>query len=71
MGAMTFTPEEIEEWHRSRRAGYDKIEAGRQVERERARRDAAIAVCIHCHNPFEFGEGVITDEVQMCYVCLD
>lgn len=68
---MTFTPEEIEHWHRDRQAASNEIEKGRQLERERARRAAAIAVCIHCHNTFCFGEGVITDELQMCYICLD
>ncbi len=68
---MTFKPEENEEWHRKRRAEWAEIEAGRQRERERARRAAAIAVCTHCDNPFGFGEGVITDEVQMCYICLE
>ena len=68
---MTFTPEELEEWHRNRRVISDEIETRRQLERERARRAAAIAVCIHCNNPFGFSEGIITDDVQMCYICLD
>ena len=68
---MTFKPEEVEEWHRNRRAESDKSEAGRRAEHSRAHRASAIAVCLHCHNPFGFGEGVITDEVQMCYICLD
>lgn len=68
---MTFTPKEIEEWHRNLRAESAQIEAGRKMDRERARRAAATAVCIHCHNPFGSGEGLITEEVQMCYICLD
>jgi hypothetical protein len=68
---MSFTPEEIEQWHRDRRAESDKIEAGRMRDAERARSAAAVAVCIHCGSPFGISEGYVSDEVEICYVCLD
>jgi hypothetical protein len=68
---MTFTPEEIQQWHRDRSAESDKIEADRVRNAERSRRAAACAVCIHCGNPFGVSEGYISDEVEICYVCLD
>lgn len=68
---MSFTPEEIEQWHRDRRAVSDKIELDRLREWERSRRAIAVAVCIHCGNPFGLSEGYISDEVEMCYQCLD
>lgn len=68
---MSFTDDEIANWHRERRAASDRIDADRRLDAERARRANAIAVCIHCGNPFGLAEGIITEEVEMCYVCLD
>jgi cytochrome c553 len=67
---MPFTPNEIEQWHRERRTASDKIEAERARHWEEVRRASAIAVCISCHNPFGINEGYISDEVEMCYVCI-
>ena len=68
---MTFKPEEIEQWHNDRKSVSDKIETDRLADREAARRANAVAVCIHCSNPFRFGEGHISEDVEICYVCLD
>lgn len=68
---MSFTPDEIEQWHRDRRAVSDKIEADRLRDWECLRRSSAVAVCVHCGNPFGIGDGYISNEVEMCYQCLD
>lgn len=68
---MPFTPEEIEQWHRDRRTESNKIEADRTRDAERARSASAVAVCIHCGNPFGISAGYVSDEVEICYVCLD
>lgn len=33
-------------------------------------RPEAVAVCVHCQNGFGVNEGVITDDVSICDVCL-
>lgn len=68
---MPFTPEEIEQWHRDRRALSDQIEADRLRDAERSRRAAAVAVCVHCGNPFGPSEGFISNEVELCHLCMD
>ncbi len=68
---MTFTPDEIEKWHNDRRAASDKIEADRLHAHQRARRASATATCVHCGNPFGISEGHISDDLEICYVCLD
>lgn len=34
------------------------------------RRPEAIAVCVHCQNGFGVNEGVVTNDVSICDVCL-
>lgn len=68
---MPFSNEEIANWHKERREHSAKIEAERSRNIDRARRASAAAICIHCGNPFGLAEGIITDEVEMCYICLD
>ena len=57
---VPFTPEEVRQWHEEKRR--------REAEPPR-RRPEAVAVCVHCHNPFGINEGVITPEVAICDVC--
>ncbi len=68
---MSFTPDEIDKWHRDRKAASDRIEADRRNSADQARRAAAVATCIHCGNPFGISEGHISEDVEMCYICLD
>lgn len=68
---MPFTDAEKQNWLRERREAADKIEADRVRAFEEARRANAVATCIHCGNPFGLTEGIITDDVEMCYICLD
>lgn len=48
-----------------------EMERARICETEQARHANAIAICLHCQNPFGFGAVVITDDVKMCHICLD
>jgi len=58
---MPFTEDEIRAWHEARR----RLEHRPQpIWRPEAR-----AICINCHNPFGFNEGVITDDVALCDIC--
>jgi hypothetical protein len=34
------------------------------------RGSAPMAECLHCKNPFNRGEGVITEDAAICDVCL-
>jgi hypothetical protein len=58
---MSFSEEEKRAWH----------EAKRESERQPAIsfRAAPVTECIHCGQPFGFGEGFISDEVSLCDVC--
>ena len=58
---MAFTKEEFEAWH----------EAKLQSEFRPAPdfRTKPVATCIHCHQPFGWGEGMITDEFALCDIC--
>jgi hypothetical protein len=58
---MPFTDEERRRWHEEKRA--------REQEPARWRPQAA-AICLHCHNPFGYGEGSITEEAALCDICL-
>ena len=58
---MPFTDEEKRLWHEEKRK--------REHRPTPVRRPGPIAVCVHCHNPFGIGEGVITPEVELCDFC--
>jgi len=59
---LPFTDEEVRRWHEDKR----------RQERERPRpRPEAVAECVHCQQPFGFGEGYIGEEVSICDLCND
>lgn len=58
---MPFTEEERRAWHEEKRA--------REWRPEPVHRSPAVAVCVHCQNPFGVNEGIITDEVALCDIC--
>ena len=58
---MTFTPDEIRQWHEDKRR--------RETKPDVVFKAAPAAICIHCQKPFGFGEGVITDDAALCDVC--
>ncbi len=68
---MAFTPEEKAQWHNDRKAAAEQIKADRIREEDAARRANAVAICLHCNNPFASGEGHISADASICYVCLD
>jgi hypothetical protein len=59
---MPFTDEERRRWHEQRRRQRTTVEAkhGQQY----------AATCLHCGNPFSYGEGSITDDAALCDICL-
>lgn len=61
---MPFTDKEREQYFAEKR----KREAGHHHEMIRHRAQAA-AICIHCQNPFGYGEGYIGEDVAICDVC--
>ena len=68
---MPFTEDEKQQWHRERAAAAAQIESDRLRALSQARKLNAAAICLHCQNPFGLGEGIITGDAEMCYVCLD
>jgi hypothetical protein len=58
---MAFTKEEFEEWHRA------KLQ--REFKPTPEFRRTSVATCIHCHRPFSWTEGMITEEVAICDIC--
>jgi hypothetical protein len=58
---MSFSEEEKRAWHKAKRERewQPPISAGA----------APVTECIHCGQPFGFGEGFISDEVSLCDVC--
>ena len=56
-----FSEEEAQAWRDEKR--------NREHRLNPIARPTAVAVCIHCQSPFGWTEGVITDEVALCYVC--
>lgn len=62
---MPFTEEEFRRWHEEKR----KREY--QPPSPWLEREQAVATCIHCHQPFGLTEGMITDDVALCYSCAD
>lgn len=63
---MAFTSEEKRKWHEERQQQADRLEQQRRA----AWKPSPIAICINCQNPFGINEGVITDDVAMCDLCL-
>jgi hypothetical protein len=60
---MPFTEQEKRRWHEEKRARERKAEPPPWHPRP-------AAICIHCHNPFGYNEGVITEEAALCDICL-
>ena len=58
---MAFTKEEFEAWHQA------KLE--REFRPAPEWKAPPAAVCIHCHQPFGWSEGFISDEVALCDRC--
>lgn len=58
---MSFTEEEKRAWHEAKRE--------RERQPEVRFRAAPVTECIHCGQPFGFGEGLITEEMSLCDVC--
>ncbi|MEA3051799.1 MAG: hypothetical protein QOG72_702 [Sphingomonadales bacterium] len=59
---MAFTDEERLRWHDEKRARERKQELPTW-------RPDPVAVCVHCHSPFGYGEGYIGEEVALCDGC--
>jgi hypothetical protein len=59
---MSFTEAEQRAWQEEKRQ--------REQKPTTVHSSTPIAVCIHCHNSFGLNEGVITDDVEMCYICI-
>lgn len=57
---MPFTPEEIQQWHEEKRRRETKPEPSKR---------APIATCLHCHQPFGIGEGIIVGDIALCDRC--
>jgi hypothetical protein len=60
---MAFTEKEFQNWHAEKRK--------REHRADTVFKSEPIAICINCHNPFGFDEGMITDDVSICYICAD
>lgn len=60
---MPFTDGEKRLWHNEKQV--------RERPEPKVFNTEHIATCVHCHNPFGLGEGMITDEVALCYICAD
>jgi hypothetical protein len=58
---MPFSEEEKRAWHDAKRE--------REKQPEVRSRASPVTECIHCGQPFGFGEGFISDEVSLCDVC--
>jgi hypothetical protein len=61
---MAFTDKEREQFFAEKRTR----EAAHYHEAPRHCPQPAV-ICIHCQNPFGFGEGYIGEEVALCDVC--
>jgi hypothetical protein len=58
---MPFTEEEKRAWHEAKRK--------REVRPPIKLRNASVTECIHCGQPFGYGEGFISDDVSICDAC--
>lgn len=59
---MSFTDEERRKWHEEKRKQED------HNLRPAISARPAVTNCIHCGQPFGLGEGVIVEEVSLCYL---
>lgn len=62
---MPFTDEERRKWHDEKRRRED------ESHRLPISTRPAVTNCIDCGQPFGLGEGLITEEVSLCYRCND
>lgn len=60
---MSFTDEERRAWHEEKRR--------REMKPQTTSRPIAVTECIHCGQPFGYGEGFISDEISLCDICDD
>jgi hypothetical protein len=58
---MAFTKEEFEAWHRAK--------LKREFKPTPSLRQPPAAICIHCHQPFGWTEGMISADVAICDIC--
>jgi hypothetical protein len=58
---MPFTEEEKRAWHDAKRK--------REVRPDIKLRTALVTECMHCGQPFGYGEGYISDDVSLCDAC--
>lgn len=58
---MSFTEKEKRAWHEAKRQ--------REARPDINVRTAPVTECIHCGQPFGYGEGYISDEVSLCDAC--
>jgi hypothetical protein len=68
---MAFPSQEKAQWHKDRKSAAEQIKADRIRDQDAARREDEVAICLHCSNPFASGEGQISADASICYVCLD
>lgn len=58
---MAFTDDERRQWLEDKRKREQRPEVRYLT--------GPVTECIHCGQPFGYGEGLITDEVSLCVVC--
>ena len=58
---MSFTEEEKRAWHEAKLKREDRPEITFRTE--------PVTECIHCGQPFGYGEGYISDDVSLCDTC--
>ena len=58
---MSSTEEEKRAWRKAKRK--------REEHPEMSFRTAPVTECIHCGQPFDYGEGHISDNVSLCDAC--
>lgn len=63
---MPFTDEERRRWYENKRQREKRAPSNWETARGQA-----VAVCVHCGNPFGIGKGVITEDAAFCDVCND
>lgn len=62
---MPFIDEEVRKWHEDRRGRSQPLEPAS------GHGSPAGNTCLHCGRNFSYGEGVITPEASICYICND
>lgn len=58
---MPFTDDEKRAWHEEKRR--------REGKSQTTSRPTPVTDCIHCGQPFGYGEGYISDDISLCDVC--